>query len=80
MKTIEAYQASDGKIFGDRSRCIDYENTIDPMFALLNHIETNCTASYNDDAGFSIIENTDVAAYIIKHFLEIEKLYKNCAT
>ena len=80
MKTIEAYQASDGRIFENRFMCVDYEGTIDTKAALAKHITTNCPVTFSDDAGFYIIENTDVAAYILANFDEIEKMYKNCST
>lgn len=68
VKTI--YQSDDGTNFDSEQECLDYEN----KNALLTHIMSNMSYTYNDDAGFSIIEETDIEAYIKTHINKINEI------
>ena len=68
MKII--YQSDDGIKFNTEQECIDYEK----KGKLLEHIMINIGCTYNDDAGFSIIQETDVESYIKAHINKINMI------
>lgn len=68
------YVADDGKVFSTEADCFAYEN--DPHNSLETLIHRNITMSYNDDAGFSFIEESDVLKFIADNLDEINKIMK----
>ena len=75
MKTVEAYQASDGKLFFNRLDCEKHEKILDPRSNLVKHIAKYCPATGEDDNGCSIYDDIDIANYIIDNFRQIEKMH-----
>lgn len=74
MIEVNAYQSIDGVLFDTKQACKAHENTLSPVTPFINHIGGNCFTTYNDDAGFRIIEAHDVANYVIDHIAEIINL------
>lgn len=66
------YVADDGTVFSTEAECLAYENN--PYNSLEKFIHLNITKSYNDDAGFSIIEEYDVMKFIVYNLDEINKI------
>lgn len=68
MKII--YEANDGTKFDTSEECIEHEES----GWLLTHISENISETYCSDAGFSIIEETDVENYIRNNITEINRI------
>lgn len=68
------YVADDGTVFSTETECLSYENN--PMKQLATLIGAKINQSYNDDAGFSIIEESSVLDFIVSHIDEINKILK----
>lgn len=62
MKVV--YFADDGRKFNSEAECLEYEQKNN----LHNYIVDNMTTTFNEDAGFGIIEVDDVVEFLEKHF------------
>ena len=67
-----SYVAEDGTQFNSESECLEHESDT----TLYGHVNENCSRTYNDDAGFGVIEPEDVVAYIVTHIEKINQLVK----
>ena len=68
MKAV--WLAYDGTLFDTKVECAEYEKTQKgPILrdGMLEFIENNCPTTYNDDAGFSLIDTDDVLNFIEVH-------------
>lgn len=68
----QMFQAEDGKLFDTAAACEAYEGQNKLLHFVSNHIG----GTYNDDAGFSIIEDSDVVNFINAHIDELIKIVK----
>lgn len=66
VRTVH-WEADDGTRFVCEEFCIAYER----VNALSTFIMNNITYTYNDNAGFNIIEETDVESFINNYLPEI---------
>lgn len=63
----QVWMANDGLCFDTEVECADHEYALrGPTMRgiMLEFIENNCPTTYNDDAGFSIIDANDVLNFI----------------
>ena len=76
MKTVfkTVYEAYDGSLFHDADKCAEYERNTNP---LLDHIIQKIDTTWNDDAGFGIIEETDVEHYIKSYWNDIKEIMES---
>lgn len=68
-KQITVFIAYDGAEFRDLADCQNYEN--DFRSRLAQHVSNCCHTTYCDDAGFAIIEQDNVANYLIAYSEEL---------
>lgn len=76
--TIIQYIANDGTVFDNEQWCIDYETTDACVRNRITElVKINCGETYNDDAGFSVIEQYDVVEFIMRTADEIQKIMQD---
>ena len=68
----QMFQAEEGKLFDTAAACEAYEGQNKLLHFVSNHIG----GTYNHDAGFSIIEDSDVVNFINAHIDELIKIVK----
>jgi hypothetical protein len=66
----QVFQADDGKVFETQAECEKYESKSE----LFDFVDSNIEASYNDDAGYHIIETQNVVDFIEAHYEKIGEL------
>lgn len=68
---ITVFIAYDGTEFRNKDECEKYENNF--VSRLTTFVEEHCDTTYCDDAGFDIIEASDVAHFLIEFRAEVIK-------
>lgn len=76
MEIIKAYKSTDGILFNTEEECEAHEASFFPG-NLRQHIECHIVETYNDDAGFSIIELEDVVDYLVTFWNDIANIMSN---